>query len=100
MELNQVIELFEPKKLIAKAEEAMWLRSGGVQGRDRHRANVLARALVTAVLRKRGWSFPQIGTLLNRDHSTIINLYKNIDIYSRYYPNFRKSLDALMEDFT
>lgn len=98
--MNQTIELFSSSKLIAKAEEAMWLRSGSVQGRDRYRANVLARALVTAVLRKRGWSFPRIGALLNRDHSTIISLYKNIDIYSKYYPNFKKSLDALMEDFT
>lgn len=100
MELNQDIKLFESKRLVAKAEEAMWLRAGAAQGRDRDRPSVFSRALVTAVLRRRGWSFPRIGALLNRDHTTIMNLNRNIDMYSKYYPNFKKSLDALMEEFT
>ena len=98
--MNQTVELFSSSKLIAKAEEAMWLRRGDVQGRERHRPNVLGRALVVSILRKRGWSYTQIGTLLNRDHSTIINLYKNLDIYTRFYPEFREALEQLSEEFT
>lgn len=97
--MNQTVELFSSKKLIAKAEEAMWLRKGDVQGRERHRPNVLARALVVSILRKRGWSYTQIGALLNRDHSTIINLYKNLDIYARFYPDFKEALEQLNEEF-
>lgn len=31
-----------------------------------------ARCVIAVVLRSRGWSYPQIGQLLNRDHSTVM----------------------------
>lgn len=42
---------------------------------DRKDARIVnARRDVAAMMRQDGISFPQIGLLLNRDHSTIINL--------------------------
>lgn len=39
---------------------------------DRHRPYVLARRQLYHALREAGWSYPAIGTLCLRDHSTVI----------------------------
>lgn len=35
-----------------------------------------ARREIVVMLRHRGWSFPQIGRVLNRDHSTAVHHYQ------------------------
>jgi hypothetical protein len=45
-----------------------------VIAKDNSRERVNARAEIYALLRERGWSYPQIGRLVGgRDHTTIIN---------------------------
>jgi chromosomal replication initiation ATPase DnaA len=39
---------------------------------DRHRPYVLARREVYYALRQAGWSYPSIGQLCERDHSSIL----------------------------
>lgn len=45
-------------------------------GRGKTRKLADARSMVARHLRSLGWSTPKIGRLLNRDHTTIINLLK------------------------
>lgn len=45
-----------------------------IYGQSRVRRIVDARTVIACVLRQRGWTFDQIGELLNRDHTTILNL--------------------------
>lgn len=56
---------------------------------------VEARALVADVLRHRNWSYPRIGRLLQRDHSTIINLIEKMPIYRARSKGCAEIYDAL-----
>ena len=40
---------------------------------------VAARDIIIKCLRDDGWSYPEIGRLLNRDHSTIVHALKRIN---------------------
>jgi chromosomal replication initiation ATPase DnaA len=40
---------------------------------------VRARAIYTYLMRLHGFSYPQIGRYLSRDHTTIINLYHHFE---------------------
>lgn len=48
-------------------------------GRDRHKRPAAARALFCRVLRDHGWSYPEIGAELDRDHTTIMYLVTRAD---------------------
>lgn len=54
-----------------------------LKGDSRVAEFVEARALVADVLRHRKWSYPRIGRLLDRDHSTVINLLEKLPVYLR-----------------
>ena len=41
-------------------------------GRDRHKSVARARVHLYAVLRETGLSYPQIGQILDRDHTTVL----------------------------
>jgi len=44
-----------------------------VMGPDRHRYIIMARFKCYRALRQRGLSYPQIGAIMNRDHTAIIH---------------------------
>ena len=48
-------------------------------GRNRQQLFVSARAVVAQILRERGWSTPKIGQLIERDHSSVLNLLGTFD---------------------
>ncbi len=48
------------------------LTVGAMLSGDRHRANVQARAELYRSLRSRGWSYPEIAALANRNHATVL----------------------------
>lgn len=85
------------RKLLQNVADAFGITYGEMIGDSRGRVFVEARAVVVAVLRERGWSFPRIGKLLgNRDHSTIIHSHRTFDIncrrnplVERYFEKFR-----------
>jgi len=56
--IDKVIEIIDRDRLATK---------------DRHRFLVHKRAFLFAVLRNNGFSLQNIGTLFNRNHSTVIN---------------------------
>ena len=42
---------------------------------------VRARAIYTYIMRLHGLSYPQIGRYLNRDHTTVMNLYRHFETH-------------------
>jgi chromosomal replication initiation ATPase DnaA len=63
-----------PIKLIAKIEQDYGLEKGTLASPSRERFYVNIRAKTVKKLRKMGLSYPMIGRLLNRDHTSIIHL--------------------------
>ncbi len=47
-----------------------------VRGRGKGRGLVEVRRIVAAYLRRRGCSLPEIGRVLNRDHTSVLNLLR------------------------
>ncbi len=56
---------------------------------------VAARYVLVTILRERGWSYPQMGKMLGRDHSSIVHLAKFGDKYRRKYPQIESTLSRL-----
>lgn len=59
-----------------------WIKAKGytldeIRGRDRQADLVAIRRYAARFLRENGFSLPQIGKFLNRDHTTVINLIAN-----------------------
>ena len=48
-----------------------------MQGRGKDRELVEVRRIVAAYLRRRGCSLPEIGRVLNRDHTSVLNMLRN-----------------------
>lgn len=49
---------------------------------------VFARMLISCIMRLNGFTFAQIGELLNRNHSTIMHYLNNFDYYKKYDKEF------------
>ena len=59
--------------LLLAASDASGLTPGQVLGRDRHRGRIEARRALYRALRVRGLSYPAIGYLVGRAHTTVMN---------------------------
>lgn len=70
---------FGPMEITAGVAKLMKCTVDDIRGRNKARHYVKARQVVCAVLRERGLSFTQIGTWLNRDHSTIMHAIDAFD---------------------
>lgn len=58
-----------------------------------------ARAVVIKILRQRGHSYPVIGRILGgRDHSTVINSYRNFDYYAKRDPRVAEAYEMYSDD--
>jgi Bacterial dnaA protein helix-turn-helix len=75
-----------PREVIADVERLFMLEPGSVVGGNRLARYVEARATAAYILHSRGLSYPHVGRIMNRDHSTIINLIAKIDIYKARNP--------------
>ena len=65
--------------------------------RERCEDNTLIRAFVSYMLRYEGYTYKEIGRMLQRDHSTVMHLYKKMeDILSLPYV-YRKEIDMFRE---
>ena len=62
------------------------IKPADIIGKNRSQGFVCARAVVAYALRQRGKSYPWIGRLLNRDHSTIINLVDTFEDRAKRNP--------------
>jgi chromosomal replication initiator protein len=61
------------REVVARISRTTGVAPEDITGPNKTRRAFRARQFVCAILRKEhGWSYPRIGKLLNRDHSTII----------------------------
>jgi chromosomal replication initiation ATPase DnaA len=65
--------------LIRRAAEEYGVRVALITSRDRAAQVHAARSVVAYVLRQRGMSYPRIGTLLDRDHSTVMSMVSRVE---------------------
>lgn len=89
-----------PQRLIATVADALGLDRAGILSRKRQRPYSDARALIVHILRERNqavYSSIVIGKLLNRDHSTILHLEWNWEVYCRRNPALLKAKDRVLE---
>ena len=66
-----------PKKIIAKVCRDFGIEQEYLLGRNRSAYTIKCRREIASQLRILGLSFPEIGRLLNRDHSSILDLLKD-----------------------
>lgn len=74
MKSRHVILRSEGIAVIEDVCERLGVRVDRVLSRYRYAPLVEARREIALILRDFGWSTPQIGALLRRDHSTIVTL--------------------------
>lgn len=61
------------------------------------RSYLYPRMVVSYHLRMQGWTYDDIGYILNRDYSTIIYYIKKYDDEYRYNEEFRKLADEILK---
>jgi chromosomal replication initiation ATPase DnaA len=66
-----------------------------ILGNIRERPVLAARFAIMLALRKRGWSTPQIGRFLSRDHTTIVSSLRTARRWYNEKAAFRILVDAL-----
>lgn len=79
---DATVRPFFPKELLARAAKLAMIPYEELVGPERKRHHVRVRAVAIQVMSERGLSLSGIGRLMNRDHSSICNLYHHFD---RYY---------------
>ena len=75
-----------PREVIADVASLFRITAEDITGGDRHAHFIDARATVAKILHSRDLSYPHIGRILNRDHSTVINLLSKIERYKARNP--------------
>lgn len=75
---------FFPKELMAFVARSAKVSMDDLQGKTKTRHLHRARAVISIVMRERGLSYPYIGKLLHRDHSTIVHA---VDTFDERYGN-------------
>lgn len=81
--------------VIREVAKMFFITPEDITGTNRSQLYVEARCAVALILRDRGVSFPQIGRFMNRDHSTIINLFKNAEKRVHRNPLIVRALEEL-----
>lgn len=86
---------FSRYKLFARLNELTGVSETEIVSNFREREVVVARFALMLFLRKRGWSMPQIGKFMNRDHTTVMSGLKVARGYYESRPDFRTLVDSL-----
>jgi chromosomal replication initiation ATPase DnaA len=66
-------------ELLARIEREFGFRDGELLYGGSRRQYVVARGMLVYLLRELGWSYPQIGKLLNKHHTTVINAVNSFE---------------------
>tara|TARA_R110002124_G_scaffold72647_4_gene194518 strand:+ start:1319 stop:1843 length:525 start_codon:yes stop_codon:yes gene_type:complete len=61
----------------------------------RERTHVDSRMLYSLVLKKRGYSYSQIGRSIKKSHSTVIHYLRDIDVVMSQLPALRKTYERI-----
>lgn len=67
------------RAVLTEVSEATGISISRILGRSRVRPVVEARQLVCHVLYRHGMSYPQIGRLINRDHTTVLHAVRAVE---------------------
>lgn len=82
--------------IIRKVAIMFGVSAARIRGDERYSVLVDARAAVVFLLKRRGWSFNQIGKALGgRDHSTICNIWQKRDIYTMRSKPLQECMERL-----
>lgn len=79
-------------EMVERAAEELGLRPDDITGKGRGHKIVAARAAIVASLRAQGASFPVIGKAINRDHTSVLHLYKVYPTKTRHPQEYRRFL--------
>lgn len=75
-----------PREVIDDVAQLFLMTADDILGDNRFTRYVDARATVAKILHNRGLSYPHVGRIMGRDHSTIINLITRLDRYKARNP--------------
>ena len=76
-----------PREVVAHVARLFMMEPSDLLGGvKRHSRYIDARATAAKILHNRGLSYPHIGRIMKRDHSTIINLLSKLDRYKARNP--------------
>jgi hypothetical protein len=89
-------KLLKARELRKVVEEVFGL---DIMLKNRSRQRVDARFVYAKILREHGYTFPQIGRLLVRDHSTIIYYCRMFDRVIDYIPELKKKYKMCRDMF-
>lgn len=64
-------------------------------GKDRHASIALARQVASWLLRERGYSYPEIGHMLARDHSTIMAGVRKVERLRTVNPRVAEVIEGM-----
>jgi len=82
--------------LLQRAELLFGVTPETLASKDRHKSLVIARHAVWFVLRRWGYSYPEIGsTFGDFDHSTVMNALRSFERKVDADPRLREQLEAL-----
>lgn len=89
----------KPIDLVISLVEAEFdLSAGALISRGRKKMQVFARSIVVRILRDRGVSYPRIGNMLRRDHTTILNMDRKWPVYISQCPKVLEVYQAVEAD--
>lgn len=84
--------------ILLKTQDLFGVRPHDVTGPSRYGLYLKARYAVCLALRRRGWSYGQIGALLGgRDHTTIMNACENAERMVTADPAYAAKVTTLAE---
>lgn len=83
------------RQMIAKVAHVLGVTEGDILGQGHQRRLVEARSVIALALRRRGYSLPQIGHRLGREHTSIGNILDNFTVYAARNPKVAEALEAL-----
>lgn len=89
-------KLLKARELRQVVEEVFGL---DIMLKNRSRKRVDARIIYAKILREHGYTFPQIGNLLAKDHSTIIHYCSLFDNTINYVPELKRKYRMCREMF-
>jgi hypothetical protein len=87
----------DDEALIRRVARHYGLTFGSILSKDRRPRRAAVRQIVAWVLRAHGRSLPQIGSLLGRDHTTILSNVRKIEAERRKSPTLTRELDQFVE---
>lgn len=83
-------------RLLNKASELFDVHKRDLNSRVRYGFIMPARFAMYKALRERGWSYPRIGKLFDKDHSTIIHGVKRAEYLMERDASYAAKIDELI----